>query len=391
MQRAVSRIRFYVARDDSADPSFKIDNITIGDGDTDLLLANEVVFPSPVEWDDALAAPTTIADALTAWNAVNVDVIEIADEDAEYSQDQISAVLPTSQSIAAVVNIEGTYPAQAENDEKIAWILGTTGDDEKPNSTLINVTYLRESDQTSLPLSITYTGGSRNATKTLELATNDLLRNHDIIVFAYLKGGSLWVEPIVLPWIIDSDIEYKTDVTVQLSTASDRDKFLRYDSDKDFDTWTGSYVAAAYSQLTTTNPAPLYTPPLRLVSSSSEPLYLHLDNPFFRFVKNTDSGNVEMAPETDLKIEAGPQETTFYVLPIQEYDDANPVSRECHLSLISGDATSGLAPARVPLRSQLPGFAAGTDEVWFYWLSSNTWQNYTTSELSEYLKMYPEE
>ena len=222
----------------------------------------------------------------------------------------------------------------------------------------------------------------------------NIVRNHYYLFNIYkVTEPSLWVEPTILPWTVDSEHDYTTGITVRMGTLNDNDKFLRYDSDKDFNSWAGSYIAAAYSELTTDHPAPLYSPPLRLVSMSKTPLYLHIDNPLFRFVKrNPDTEtNQALDPETDIRIEPGSQTTIFYVVPIEDYNDAEHNARECHLSLISGDSTSGLAE-RVPLRSSLPGFAAGTDEVWFYWIGSTVWQNYKTEEgWKDYLMMYPDD
>lgn len=222
----------------------------------------------------------------------------------------------------------------------------------------------------------------------------DIVRNHYYLFNIYkVTEPSLWVEPTILPWTVQSEHDYTTGITVRLGTLNDNDKFLRYDSDKDFNSWAGSYIAAAYSELTTTNPAPLYSPPLSLVSTSKTPLYLHIDNPLFRFVKrNPDTEtNQALDPETDIRIEPGSHTTIFYVVPIEDYNDAEHNARECHLSLISGDSTSGLAE-RVPLRSSLPGFAVGTDEVWFYWIGSTVWQNYKTEEAwKDYLRMYPDD
>lgn len=209
MQRAVSRIRFYVAREAGTDENFRINNITIGNSTTDLLLSNELVFPSAVEWDAALQSPTTIAQALAAWKAKDVAAIEIPeDAEATYGKDVISVPVPETQAIPAVENVEDVYNALTTNDARIAWITGETNGND--NSSLINVTYLRESDKQVLPLTITYNTGNRTSQAMLSLVANDLLRNHDVIVFAYLKGGGEIVLTVtVMSWELkESTIEY---------------------------------------------------------------------------------------------------------------------------------------------------------------------------------------
>ena len=65
--------------------------------------------------------------------------------------------------------------------------------------------------------------------------------------------------------------------------------------------------------------------------------------------------------------------TNFYVMPAEPYDPIAKPSRECYMSLISSGGSS--AAARVPLRSSLPGFGSGVDEVWFFWVSADDYTN----------------
>lgn len=241
------------------------------------------------------------------------------------------------------------------------------------------LTYLRETDK---PLEVTiYYRLLAEETKVHKttftmVAANDFARNHIWTVYAYFKGNRLVVKPIVQPWDLGGRYEdYRTDVGARLGTLQ---QYLRWDTDGDLNTWIHSYVAVTH-EWDNTSQVPGRTPLINLTTSSSESMYLQLDNKYFEFVvEETVDGSTsyrELGVNTRLEISSGKNIITkFFVRPIKAYDTAEqPVpSRECHMSLVR----NGAVPAKVPLRSSMPGFAEGVDEVWFYWVSPDNYKEY---------------
>ena len=262
--------------------------------------------------------------------------------------------------------------------------------------TRYGLTYVRESD-TKLTGEIYYSinGVAKAEPATFEIYTKDnpedadtddgntshshtsacFPRNHYSIVYAYFKGGNLYVKPNVQPWDLGGRYDYKTDVSARLGTLQ---QYLRWDIDGDLNSWLGSYVAVTH-EWDNLSQVPGRTPLINLTTTSSESMYLQLDNRYFEFVVEETVGDVttyrEIGVNNRLEISSGVNVVTkFFVRPIKAYDTAeNPApSRECHMSLVN----NGPVPAKVPLRSNMPGYAEGVDEVWFYWVSPDDYKEY---------------
>lgn len=241
------------------------------------------------------------------------------------------------------------------------------------------LTYLRETDH---PLEVTiYYRLLAEETKVHKtsftmVAANDFARNHIWTVYAYFKGNRLVVKPIVQPWDLGGKYEnYRTDVGARLGTLQ---QYLRWDTDGDLNTWIHSYVAVTH-EWDNTSQVPGRTPLINLTTSSSESMYLQLDNKYFEFVVEENVGGTttyrELGVNTRLEISNGINvNTKFFVRPIKAYDTAEQPapSRECHMSMVR----NGAVPAKVPLRSSMPGYAEGVDEVWFYWVSPDNYKEY---------------
>ena len=241
------------------------------------------------------------------------------------------------------------------------------------------LTYLRETDK---PLEVTiYYRLLAEETKVHKttftmVAANDFARNHIWTVYAYFKGNRLVVKPIVQPWDLGGKYEnYRTDVGARLGTLQ---QYLRWDTDGDLNTWIHSYVAVTH-EWDNTSQVPGRTPLINLTTSSSESMYLQLDNKYFEFVVEENVGGTttyrELGVNTRLEISSGINvNTKFFVRPIKAYDTAEQPapSRECHMSMVR----NGAVPAKVPLRSSMPGYAEGVDEVWFYWVSPDNYKEY---------------
>ena len=65
------------------------------------------------------------------------------------------------------------------------------------------------------------------------------------------------------------------------------------------------------------------------------------------------------------------------------YTKATDTEKLCFNNIISAlidvilsMVRNGAVPAKVPLRSSMPGYAEGVDEVWFYWVSPDNYKEY---------------
>lgn len=208
---------------------------------------------------------------------------------------------------------------------------------------------------------------------------------------------------MVLPWDVTSVFDYASAVEVSLATGNNSPgvggaSYLRFDSDGDFSpqSWAGSYVAVANGIGDTG--AATFSPYLILNTTSNDNMFLQLDNPKFEFIQFDGTTYNRLGAGNPLNIPAQRDEngkpvqvtTRFYVMPAEAYDPIAKPSRECYMSLISSGGSS--AAARVPLRSELPGFASGVDEVWFFWVSADDYQNAwsTTGEVPAPYEGYPD-
>lgn len=212
----------------------------------------------------------------------------------------------------------------------------------------------------------------------------NIVRNHyyQFNIFKVTER-SLYVKPMVLPWDVKSEFDYASIVEVSLRTGNNSQgvgiSYLRYDTDGNFESWDGSYVAVANG--TGDSGAATYSPYLVLSTTSNNDLFLQLDNPKFEFIQFDGTQYNHLGAGNPLNIPAkiganGKPEsvtTNFYVMPAEPYDPIAKPSRECYMSLISSGGSS--AAARVPLRSSLPGFGSGVDEVWFFWVSADDYTN----------------
>lgn len=220
-----------------------------------------------------------------------------------------------------------------------------------------------------------YKETTENATKGTPVkgSAYNIIRNHHYQFNIFkVTERSLYVLPTVLPWNLGDEFTYKTDVSAFYSTGQ---QYLRWDTDGNLDDWRGSYVAVTH-EWEDESQVPGRTPLIILRTTSSEPMYMQLDNEYLEFVKqNTDGTFEELGVGKRMEIPSGVNITTkFFVRPVSAYDTAaEPLpSREAHMSLVS----NGPAPARVPLRGSMPGYAEGVDEIWFYWVGPTDYKEY---------------
>ncbi len=210
MERAVSRLRFFCAQDSRAD-ELEVTGITIGTGTSDLLLSNEAVFSKEVAYTDELVAASSasVNAALAAWAAQSATEVKTAnDETATYSKDKVTATINATTEIAKMYQLKTVY-ADVSDTDKPDWL--------EANATLVNITYLRETGVSTLPVSISYTIGGEEETTSFQVPLNEagLLRNQEVNIFAYLPatGAELTLVIQTMPWE-DSSLEVNYTETV---------------------------------------------------------------------------------------------------------------------------------------------------------------------------------
>ncbi len=223
--------------------------------------------------------------------------------------------------------------------------------------------YLRESDQ-KLTGTISYTAGtggsmrSKTATFTME-AAGDFTRNHSWTIYAYFIGGRLVVQPTVLPWIAGNDrFTFRTEGSTELGYEK---PWLRYDIDKEANTWNDTWLVVAYGYEGGSVGKPTHSPMFTLTTTNSNDLHLQLNNDHFVLVQMTSSTDGEGNPvyaytkhDQSMVIPASsdPTITYFYVVPVNDNVMQDPYVKVFLTEMHSGD---GMPPQNIPFNHNLPG------------------------------------
>ena len=255
------------------------------------------------------------------------------------------------------------------------------------------LTYLRETDK---PLEITFYYRLRadenkiHKTTFTMAAPNDFARNHIWTVYAYFKGGGLYVVPQVMPWQWGGELEFFSKTTVQLTIDNTynlyedggEEKHFNYlmyspdednDGNPDYNNWDNNYCAVAYGF---DGSRPTYSPWLVLRSTSMNMLQLQTDNTEFGFVLvNTEDETFSNILDV-IEIPAGKDVTTnFYVVPKEQLNLSNPPNRFVNVMLIERTASFSdndvpeISVNRLPWNSKLPG-AESHETAQFYWVTA---------------------
>lgn len=391
LKRAVSRVAFFFAKQTNMTAEVSIERVEI---DGNVIPASEYVFPNPTDTDIAnLPAGVSYTDGVTWANTTattpllaNGDIAETAD--------------PALLRSDCASNGNATMTAQ-----QYATFIEGKASQATPEATQVGYTYLRETGKKLTgKIYYTYGGTAKTATFTME-RDNDFARNHTWIVYAYFLKEGLYVTPMVQPWIVGGIHSIYSKTSVQLyvdqtynskADGSGTYQYLVYDEAKGFDDWSDNYCAIAYGF---SNGRPLYSPWMRLTTTTTNNLRLQLNNNNYGFVvyypeyHNTE--NAYSAILDELTITAGTAvETNFYVVPKYQFNISNPPSKYVTLTLVertsaTGDSGGDLESlvGRLPWNSILPGAEDHTTALFYY--VTPTEYNGRQTESGHELKEYP--
>lgn len=183
LHRAVSKIHFFFAR--KANAGVDGASITGVEIAAKQIPAAELAFPAEEEYSANMADRTTAAALPTGASGDNA-LLKYGATAATDIKTLADGVEPDTY----VKDAEGTETAEAYMAR-----LGAAGIEGH------YLTYLRETDK-AVTGTIKYklSTNSTEQTATFTIAANDMLRNREVVVYAYFSGGRLVVNPMVLPW-----------------------------------------------------------------------------------------------------------------------------------------------------------------------------------------------
>lgn len=168
--------------------------------------------------------------------------------------------------------------------------------------------YLKETDKT-LSCTLFYRTGVSAPEKSLTFDLNgQLLRNHELVVYAYFKGGQLYAVPAVMDWTDGGTFDFSAHIETQLARGP-------YKEDE------GGRVAVAYDKDTPTGYANQLT--LTVSSPEGQQWILQSDNPDFGFV-TVNNGVASSLVSDQLTGVGGQGPVTFYFVPKRDIDLTDP-------------------------------------------------------------------
>lgn len=168
--------------------------------------------------------------------------------------------------------------------------------------------YLKETDKT-LSCTLFYRTGVSAPEKSLTFDLNgQLLRNHELAVYAYFKGGQLYAVPAVMDWTDGGTFDFSAHIETQLARGP-------YKEDE------GGRVAVAYDKDNPTGYANQLT--LTVSSPEGQQWILQSDNPDFGFV-TVNNGVASSLVSDQLTGVGGQGPVTFYFVPKRDIDLTDP-------------------------------------------------------------------
>ncbi len=230
LHRAVSKIHFFFAR--KANAGVDGASITGVEVNANQIPASELAFPAEEQYSADMADRTTAAALPT---------------DAKFDNAQLNYGATAATDIKTLNDgVEpNTYVKKAdETAEAYMARLSTAGISGH------YLTYIRETDK-AVTGKIKYklSANSSEQTADFTIAANDMLRNREVVVYAYFSGGRLVVNPMVLPWnVVTSKIGWAAKCEVfPWKYSYDEKKTDKENADKHFGaTATGGDQDAKY-------------------------------------------------------------------------------------------------------------------------------------------------
>lgn len=392
LERAVSKVRFFFAQSTGMTGA----SVTKIEILADQIPEQTYVFPREDGTEFALPSTTYVNKVAEIPGPASADILQLSDpETLKSSSDTYSAAT-----------------AQAYEDALDAAV-GTKTNTQR-------YVYLRETDK-DLTCKIYYklAADGTELYKEFKLsdspgyvaATTNLHRNHYWTVYAYFKGGALYIKPLVMPWEDGGSYEFTTPGTAFVSysnnplalfgygwTTSTENSwytagkptewyFRRNDpGNTDWDNdWVHSQMVVAPG-LNLAN-APIFANRIELTTIDfSEPLILKLSDPehFELVIYHSNSADYEVVNDPDGAVI--PEEvaangiTYFYVVP---KDGAANLNLTVSAYLVT--AETGLM---IPFNANaFPGSIENTG-IYFYSVSQDTFKGYYNTPLPENVKAY---
>ena len=227
-------------------------------------------------------------------------------------------------------------------------------------------TYFRESDK-QLSGTIRYGIGTgahyREKSAPFEMAAaGDFARNHSWIIYGYFLGGKLILKPVILPWLTEDTFGSYDYITQGDTKMEYEEYYLRYDIDKEANTWNDTWMCTAYGYESGGNDGrPIHAKMITITTLNSSELRVQLTNDEFMFVRMTPTfdGGGQIISRTYTKsgqsITISPsgtsQKTYFYVVPVSAAAPSDPYVKVILTEIHGG----GLPPENIPFNHNLPG------------------------------------
>ncbi len=379
MQRAVSRIRFFVAKQEGVlDTDFQMNSISIKEG---LIPTATKVFPETVAYDDVKNL------SYKEWpNATTAQLEDIPTYE--------TSALTYTSTVSDIKQVDDPETLLRANHSEMN--AQQYSDYLAENATLYNVTYLRETKDQNFTLTINYTMGGENKTIVKDLGdiTTKLLRNKEVIVYMYIMGDKeLYVNPTVADWIDATKLEYTIDASTNMRLF---DSWLyRYDTDGDltpdnYKNWATSHMLVSSNVDSESDPAgrPMQSPQIQLVTSTTvtgASFELYVDNSDFEIVR-ANKNEVGVVTSYDhstggtLSLVAGEGVYTyFYIMPTS----SATAGSSAKVFLYYNDPVLGKQEMTYNYGS-LPGYSDDSSEIWVYYVAPDEYK-YVEGKV---LKMY---
>lgn len=280
--RSVSKIGFYFTKQSTEldNVNITIDNIEVKDG---IATGTGNLFPAAVELGLAKGYPS----------ACNVPA-----STSGFTSGDLNYSLPT-----------GGLVISAGSTSSLQWLATETGTQFKQKLTehtsYAAESYLLESNKAASCM-VTYTIGGTQKTSTFALWTENpgLIRNHEVVVYGYFKGGNLYVQPSVQPWVDGGTVTYNTSDVEADVTAGDANKVGSEGTLVAYDENDVNHNGQYYPKFTVTLTKPIVS---RWLLQSSNPNFgfkLNLTDDVKDFIEGVGGSS---------------NSVTFYVVPKNKY------------------------------------------------------------------------
>ena len=378
LERAVSKIRFFFAKAADLEDNVQITNISFS---APGFPNKELVFPKQ-SGNDLVRGVNLPADVTTSnqsWSHGGTDANPLLGNAA------VPVITSPLAHVKSSTQTEGEYITYLEtNCANLAYDDALTYIRESGNTVTCTISYIIYERQTTTVKK----NGSVEFLINNNVENGPFPRNYYAAVYGYFMDNSLFVRPVVMPWIWGGEYTYKTKTSAQLTvdnTYTVTYNYLLYNSDpldyyddgegraKRFDHCAISYGFDALSH------RPLYSPWLKLVTTSGNTLKLQTNNPNFGFILyDKDTGLYSSTILDMIEIPVSKNRVTdFYVVPksLLAFEGPEDAIRFVEVVLIEDMGVAGLQ--RLPYNHAVPRHESG-ETARFYYVRPGDYQDEQT-------------